>query len=326
MIVKILFCKKFHALPVAIGLVACGGGGDDAPGPASSASAYTAEELTDVYALTGQEADQRFAAVIDRKIAAEPGSSGFFRAVKEAGGMEAFLQLVADDSSDAAKELLARHGVGFTRDMPTGDAMAQRMSAEPGVRAQNVSDCIQVYPPADRDKTFAFGSHTVHIDSYGRPGVATWTGGPGIPVGPGTRTGCQTTVGKWGVAGDVGGHLIPAALGGWGGRANLVPQNGEMNNGPWRTVENVPSKCRLSRQTTYIVTPKYLTPLDIRPARLDVKLIVHLTGIPWPLTAGAVGMPNIAPTPQILIGLTQNASKPKDFAAPGASVRTANWS
>ena len=48
----------------------------------------------------------------------------------------------------------------------------------------------------------------------------------------------QCTTGHCGNAGDQGGHLIAATLGGAGDRVNLVPQAATLNNGPWKAMEN----------------------------------------------------------------------------------------
>lgn len=42
---------------------------------------------------------------------------------------------------------------------------------------------------------------------------------------------------KCGEAGDEGGHLIAAALGGAGDRINIVPQAATLNRGDWRAME-----------------------------------------------------------------------------------------
>lgn len=47
----------------------------------------------------------------------------------------------------------------------------------------------------------------------------------------------QGCVGKCGEAGDEGGHLIAAALGGAGDRINIVPQAATLNRGDWRAME-----------------------------------------------------------------------------------------
>ena len=47
----------------------------------------------------------------------------------------------------------------------------------------------------------------------------------------------QRCVGKCGDAGDEGGHLIAAILGGAGDRLNIVPQSQTLNRGAWRDME-----------------------------------------------------------------------------------------
>ncbi len=48
----------------------------------------------------------------------------------------------------------------------------------------------------------------------------------------------QGCVSKCGNAGDDGGHLIAASLGGAGDRINIVPQEAILNRGEWRAMEN----------------------------------------------------------------------------------------
>ncbi len=47
----------------------------------------------------------------------------------------------------------------------------------------------------------------------------------------------QGCAGKCGNAGDEGGHLIAAILGGAGDRINIVPQSQTLNRGAWRDME-----------------------------------------------------------------------------------------
>jgi filamentous hemagglutinin len=47
----------------------------------------------------------------------------------------------------------------------------------------------------------------------------------------------QCKVGKCGNAGDQGGHLIAATLGGAGDKLNLVPMDKVLNNGAWKAME-----------------------------------------------------------------------------------------
>lgn len=45
-------------------------------------------------------------------------------------------------------------------------------------------------------------------------------------------------MGKCGQAGDEGGHLVAASLGGAGDRINLVPQSSTLNRKDWKAMEN----------------------------------------------------------------------------------------
>lgn len=47
----------------------------------------------------------------------------------------------------------------------------------------------------------------------------------------------QCKIGKCGIDGDEGGHLIATKLGGPGEAVNLVPQNFNLNRGKWRSME-----------------------------------------------------------------------------------------
>lgn len=90
--------------------------------------------------------------------------------------------------------------------------------------------------------------------------------------------------------------MVPNALGGFGGIANLVPQNGDMNNGPWRRVELVAKTCAAKWQTTYKVTPVYADNSSIRPTSLRADIVVLFLGI-IPITGASIIMSNSSPTP-----------------------------
>jgi len=52
------------------------------------------------------------------------------------------------------------------------------------------------------------------------------------------RNSHQTEVGHMGIDGDDGGHLIGSRFGGSSEGVNLVPQNGNLNKGAWKVMEN----------------------------------------------------------------------------------------
>nr|WP_256544513.1 DNA/RNA non-specific endonuclease [Pseudomonas sp. HMSC08G10] len=48
----------------------------------------------------------------------------------------------------------------------------------------------------------------------------------------------QCVAGKCGIDGDEGGHFIASIFNGPGERLNLLPMNGNLNKGAWKTLEN----------------------------------------------------------------------------------------
>ncbi|KAI95293.1 FhaB [Rhodomicrobium udaipurense JA643] len=52
------------------------------------------------------------------------------------------------------------------------------------------------------------------------------------------NTKAQSAVGHSGEPGDQGGHLVASSLGGSGDKINLVPQNGNLNTGAWKRMED----------------------------------------------------------------------------------------
>jgi DNA/RNA non-specific endonuclease len=303
-----LFLVSFAAAELLVG---CGGGGsnnsDDIAISVAPSTTSTDSDMS-IYAFTDQaQIDSRQQALIEERLKTEDQNGPrFYQMIKDLGGFAAFNNLIASGEKEKIEATLSKYGIGYSASEPgasqsSSSTLSKNLSNENGSANQAtkplaITDCVPFFPPADRGKTFALGSHTVYIDAMGRPAYATWIGSPSDPVVPGTRTPCATTVGTWGIAGDQGGHLIPTALGGWGGRANIVPQNGSMNMGPWKIIESIPSICSKRWTTTYIVTPGYASPLDVRPARFDLTITVLILGV-LPLTAAAAGMPNIEASP-----------------------------
>lgn len=154
--------------------------------------------------------------------------------IAEAGGWEFWDQLVAANDRVKIKVLMSKHGFEYSEVDPSVEASSLREAeaakqlgkldaAEPEAvpsalpNAASIGDCVKTFAPELRGVTYPLGSHTVAIDAFGRPGKATWVGSPATPISAGVRTGCQQTVASWGLPGDEGGHLIPNALGGFGG-------------------------------------------------------------------------------------------------------------
>lgn len=290
------FARSMAVVLAVLAVAGCGGDADPASPAAQAAladesSRAAAAQGTSVYwtaggagVYAGAEARVQLARSVDERIQSGNGSEHFFRAVKEAGGVDAFNQLLAEGHHGRVKALLASHGIPYEL----------RTSA---------ADCAPFLPVTDRGQVLTLGSHTVFIDAFGRPGYATVSAGPGTAVAPGARLECEAMAGQPGQEGDVGGHLIPVALQGWGGRANAIPQNGGMSSGPWRIIESTPDDCRLARTIAYTVTPLYANAAGVRPLKFDAKLSIQSPeGMPeivlkdFPNTAPTDGLYRIART------------------------------
>jgi DNA/RNA non-specific endonuclease len=109
-----------------------------------------------------------------------------------------------------------------------------------------ISDCPKYFPASDRNTWHSFNGELYFIEASGRPSRASSDLPPiqGEPAG----TACQTTIGQWGDAENPsndydGGHMIGSQLGGWGKRANIVPQDANFNRGNWVVLENKMARC-----------------------------------------------------------------------------------
>jgi hypothetical protein len=111
---------------------------------------------------------------------------------------------------------------------------------------KNIADCPQYFPASDRNTWHNFDGEYYFIDGSGRPKQA-YKYLPPIAAAPRSSS-CQTSIGQWGDAENPsndydGGHLIGSQLGGWGKRANIVPQDANFNRGNWVQLENAAADC-----------------------------------------------------------------------------------
>jgi hypothetical protein len=119
---------------------------------------------------------------------------------------------------------------------------SQSEEGDLGIAASDlISDCPNYFPSSDRSFWQSFDGEFYYIDSSGRP-LQAYKYLPPI-VAEGRSDSCQASVGQWGDAENPsndydGGHLIGSQLGGWGKRANLVPQDANFNRGNWLVLEN----------------------------------------------------------------------------------------
>ncbi|WP_241758371.1 DNA/RNA non-specific endonuclease [Myxococcus landrumensis] len=148
------------------------------------------------------------------------------------GGPSGLMDFFATHTEEEIRAAMKPYGVGY---VVHGD-----------VSQAAISDCPKYFPASDRSIWHNFDGEYYFIDSAGRPNRA-YKDLPPIVAAPRVST-CQTNVGQWGDAENPsndydGGHLIGSQLGGWGGRANLVPQDANFNRGNWVALENAMADC-----------------------------------------------------------------------------------
>ena len=98
-------------------------------------------------------------------------------------------------------------------------------------------------------------------------------------------TSCQSSVGQWGDAETPsndydGGHLIGSQLGGWGKRANLVPQDANFNRGNWAVLENKMADCAglPNGRFRYYISVGYSNGTKVVPSSFGMQLTNQSSG------------------------------------------------
>ena len=163
------------------------------------------------------------------------------------GGVDGLAVLLRTASDAELATTFAGYGMAFEVVDRADAGESGTARGDGAARMQDVTTCPQRFPTSDRVKWFrlvgAGGSEDHYVDSRGRPATALKSLGP-VTAAP-RQTTCQTTVGNWATpAADYdGGHMIGSQLGGWGGRANLVPQHYNFNRGNWKRVEDALARC-----------------------------------------------------------------------------------
>ena len=114
-------------------------------------------------------------------------------------------------------------------------------------KAMNKPEPNTVYK-VDGDKTF-------HTDAQGRTSLAASTLSPTKNDRNGYQ---QCKAGKCGNTGDEGGHLIASIFNGPGEKLNLVPMDGNLNKGVWKSMENSWAKAlKDGKQVDVKIEPVY---------------------------------------------------------------------
>jgi DNA/RNA non-specific endonuclease len=174
------------------------------------------------------------------------------------GGPAGLMEFFAAAPESMIEDVLESHRIGF-------------------VRHALVSDCVKTFPASDRNTWHAFDGEFYFIEANGRPNRAYKYLPPVVEAG--RITSCQTSVGQWGdqevPSNDYdGGHMIGSQLGGWGGRANLVPQDANFNRGNWVQIENKAADCGAlpAEQLFYYVRADYGSTTALVPATMQLTL------------------------------------------------------
>jgi DNA/RNA non-specific endonuclease len=205
---------------------------------------------------------------------AEPTEVVYDRMAKDLGGEAEIFEYLNTHSESEDREMVAKYGIGYEVSNPDPSEEDPSLPDEPitpgnpdepidpgnpdepiapGVSTTTVGSigtleikaCPNFFPANDRNKLHVINGTNVFIDQQGRPFSAQMKVPP-LRAAP--RIGrCQSFVGRLGGAGYDGGHLVGSSMGGWGGRANMVPQNSNFNRGVWAQAENAFVRCQWNR-------------------------------------------------------------------------------
>jgi hypothetical protein len=179
------------------------------------------------------------------------------------GGPSGLMEFFATHSEEEIRRAMEPYGVGFT--------------------PQLITDCPQYFPSGDRNIWHNINGEYYFIDGSGRPSRA-YAYLPPIVAAARSDT-CQANVGQWGDAANPsndydGGHLIGSQLGGYGRRANLVPQDANFNRGNWATLENKMAKCAVlpDGRMRYYIGANYPNTSTLIPNNLTMEIRNQSTG------------------------------------------------
>ncbi|XYI00306.1 DNA/RNA non-specific endonuclease [Sorangium sp. So ce1128] len=183
---------------------------------------------------------------------------------RDFGGPDGVMDLFENGSEDEIRSALEEYGIGYATQ-------------------ELISDCPQYFPAGDRNKWHSFDGEHYYIDGSGRPSRA-YAYLPPIASAP-RRESCQSSVGRWGDAENPsndydGGHMIAAQLGGWGGRANLVPQDSNFNQGNWVALESKMALCRTlpSGRMRYYIGANYPNGSALIPNNMTMEITNRSSG------------------------------------------------
>jgi hypothetical protein len=158
-----------------------------------------------------------------------------------------------------------------------GRSRGAEKPARPGLPDDSEMECPKRFGASARSRWHDISGERYYVDSFGRPARAE-TRLPPIETDE-RNPSCQLRVGKWGDDEDAendydGGHLIGSQLGGWGARANMVPQNDNFNRGNWAQLENCLARCTSveRRRFTYLVEVHYPDASTLIPDAMKMNI------------------------------------------------------
>jgi hypothetical protein len=164
----------------------------------------------------------------------DPTDDASYRMIRDLGGLTEYHKFLDRTDPDEISALKAAYGVE-TVDLHAEENSRQTRDSSPEeIGALFRERCPKVYAPDVRGKEYEYHGNTFKIDSLGRPAMASTLIAMRPYPGSKLPDGCAKTIRDMGQVGDQAGHLIPKPKGGPGIRANLVPQNGNLNGGEWR--------------------------------------------------------------------------------------------
>jgi hypothetical protein len=199
------------------------------------------------------------------------GEGAVSRLERDFGGPSRLMDFFESHSEDEIRRALAPYQIGYRVAPPPQDTQGL------------ISDCPQFFPSTDRNIWHSFDGEYYYIDGSGRPNRA-YSYLPPIVAAARSDT-CQASVGQWGDAADPtndydGGHMIGSQLGGWGKRANLVPQDANFNRGNWAVLENKMATCASlpSGRLRYYIGANYPNSTTLIPNNMTMQITNQATG------------------------------------------------
>jgi len=234
--------------------------------------------------IVGDEAiRQREAEIVENKLNDDnPSDDAYYTMIRDLGGLSEYYDFLDHADPDEISALNTAYGTEVydisKLNAPSADNSRQYRSDSEELDWE--LPCPEVYSPQIRNKNLDYNkgrSIFFNIDSHGRPALAstsTLTAPPGgqREISPTER--CTKTIRQMGETDDEAGHLIPKTMLGPPIRANLVPQNSNMNGGIWgQNIEKTMFKCAKSPfiKGYYTVEPIY-NGSNLRPVQLKVTM------------------------------------------------------